>query len=112
MGLVECLDKSTGKTWAGLYAEGPNMGVVEEDLDGVREIFKIASENTVPIQASQGQISQLKEKLGYTVDPNECRPVTGKQLVAIGAIKTRKRSEEHTSELQKLMRNSYAVFCL
>src|SRR3546814_3919906 len=24
----------------------------------------------------------------------------------------RKRSEEHTSELQSLMRNSYAVFCL
>src|SRR3546814_6838788 len=26
--------------------------------------------------------------------------------------KTPKRSEEHTSELQSLMRNSYAVFCL
>src|SRR3546814_7171649 len=25
---------------------------------------------------------------------------------------TRRRSEEHTSELQSLMRNSYAVFCL
>src|SRR3546814_7421833 len=25
---------------------------------------------------------------------------------------TRSRSEEHTSELQSLMRNSYAVFCL
>src|SRR3546814_10297845 len=28
------------------------------------------------------------------------------------AIDTLKRSEEHTSELQSLMRNSYAVFCL
>src|SRR3546814_8715030 len=26
--------------------------------------------------------------------------------------KTRERSEEHTSELKSLMRNSYAVFCL
>src|SRR3546814_4439613 len=26
--------------------------------------------------------------------------------------KPRERSEEHTSELQSLMRNSYAVFCL
>src|SRR3546814_3367290 len=26
--------------------------------------------------------------------------------------KTAQRSEEHTSELQSLMRNSYAVFCL
>src|SRR3546814_4875733 len=28
------------------------------------------------------------------------------------ALCTRERSEEHTSELQSLMRNSYAVFCL
>src|SRR3546814_4808629 len=29
-----------------------------------------------------------------------------------GAKLTAKRSEEHTSELQSLMRHSYAVFCL
>src|SRR3546814_6189067 len=28
------------------------------------------------------------------------------------AVSLNKRSEEHTSELQSLMRNSYAVFCL
>src|SRR3546814_5249809 len=27
-------------------------------------------------------------------------------------VESRERSEEHTSELQSLMRNSYAVFCL
>src|SRR3546814_7137043 len=32
--------------------------------------------------------------------------------VAIAARSARKRSEEHTSELQSLMRISYAVFCL
>src|SRR3546814_4855608 len=35
--------------------------------------------------------------------------------IAAGAMDFRqaaKRSEEHTSELQSLMRNSYAVFCL
>src|SRR3546814_4988239 len=30
----------------------------------------------------------------------------------IGDDRADKRSEEHTSELQSLMRNSYAVFCL
>src|SRR3546814_9858691 len=30
----------------------------------------------------------------------------------IAAVATVARSEEHTSELQSLMRNSYAVFCL
>src|SRR3546814_2577197 len=31
---------------------------------------------------------------------------------ATPGIAVRRRSEEHTSELQSLMRNSYAVFCL
>src|SRR3546814_10250666 len=31
---------------------------------------------------------------------------------ALGGVELLKRSEEHTSELQSLMRNSYAVFCL
>src|SRR3546814_1619615 len=33
-------------------------------------------------------------------------------LTAIGVSEVRIRSEEHTSELQSLMRISYAVFCL
>src|SRR3546814_6301158 len=32
--------------------------------------------------------------------------------IALGALPLRFRSEEHTSELQSLMRISYAVFCL
>src|SRR3546814_8579418 len=35
----------------------------------------------------------------------------GKMLTTIGST-NRSRSEEHTSELQSLMRISYAVFCL
>src|SRR3546814_3103847 len=31
---------------------------------------------------------------------------------ALDLVELRRRSEEHTSELQSLMRNSYAVFCL
>src|SRR3546814_8627108 len=36
------------------------------------------------------------------------RPVQKRAADVLGAV----RSEEHTSELQSLMRNSYAVFCL
>src|SRR3546814_7125183 len=36
---------------------------------------------------------------------------SGTSLTTTEAMPT-KRSEEHTSELQSLMRNSYAVFCL
>src|SRR3546814_6666048 len=38
--------------------------------------------------------------------------IGAKALDRRGAGKDRARSEEHTSELQSLMRNSYAVFCL
>src|SRR3546814_3159679 len=37
---------------------------------------------------------------------------TFKMMVALAALKAGIRSEEHTSELQSLMRISYAVFCL
>src|SRR3546814_2806711 len=39
------------------------------------------------------------------------KPVDHVMLVHVGSGITQ-RSEEHTSELQSLMRNSYAVFCL
>src|SRR3546814_6352841 len=38
--------------------------------------------------------------------------LSGKLLTARDAAHKRMRSEEHTSELQSLMRISYAVFCL
>src|SRR3546814_6738595 len=39
-------------------------------------------------------------------------PPTFAFSLALGAPPTQGRSEEHTSELQSLMRISYAVFCL
>src|SRR3546814_8474222 len=38
--------------------------------------------------------------------------VLGRQIAEVIASDLRGRSEEHTSELQSLMRISYAVFCL
>src|SRR3546814_8641551 len=40
------------------------------------------------------------------------RMIPNRQLCRSGASITTLRSEEHTSELQSLMRTSYAVFCL
>src|SRR3546814_10490828 len=36
----------------------------------------------------------------------------GDHVIPLYVPECRQRSEEHTSELQSLMRNSYAVFCL
>src|SRR3546814_12708430 len=40
------------------------------------------------------------------------RPERAAQRIEVREDELRKRSEEHTSELQSLMRISYAVFCL
>src|SRR3546814_2391741 len=41
-----------------------------------------------------------------------CWQVSGKRILGIARYEDEFRSEEHTSELQSLMRISYAVFCL
>src|SRR3546814_1903154 len=50
----------------------------------------------------------LKESSGFT---HHSSPARGRYSAATEAAASR-RSEEHTSELQSLMRISYAVFCL
>src|SRR3546814_1623316 len=45
---------------------------------------------------------------GHTSSPFCARPCGRRRVAGLVAI----RSEEHTSELQSLMRISYAVFCL
>src|SRR3546814_4438289 len=53
-----------------------------------------------------GDAWQVLERLLLVVADAKARPLVERGLGATG------RSEEHTSELQSLMRISYAVFCL
>src|SRR3546814_8406680 len=55
-----------------------------------------------------GRVVRLVPRRVDDIDLAQCLDAVARQRVgtAIG------RSEEHTSELQSLMRNSYAVFCL
>src|SRR3546814_1948271 len=56
-----------------------------------------------------------KRAAGDRVEPANPRRAPGdgdENLIGIDPRLARKRSEEHTSELQSLMRISYAVFCL
>src|SRR3546814_5552335 len=49
----------------------------------------------------------------YVFGPEpDYEPTEDKCVEVIAARSNRTRSEEHTSELQSLMRNSYAVFCM
>src|SRR3546814_10913764 len=57
-------------------------------------------------QAGAARLGELDERLHRREQPH------GKQPEAKPGEDALWRSEEHTSELQSLMRNSYAVFCL
>src|SRR3546814_9760275 len=56
----------------------------------------------VGVQSGEDEGPDLIEPVG-TGDHDGCQPAQ---------FEVQHRSEEHTSELQSLMRNSYAVFCL
>src|SRR3546814_7899044 len=72
----------------------------------------------VPMPAKAGRSSRvaraLKAKTGMTPCRRGCNPSPDEERgeKAFGLMKPGKRSEEHTSDLQSLMRISYDVFCL
>src|SRR3546814_3398702 len=51
-------------------------------------------------------------QVGHVISAYALGVVVGAPLLAILGARLPRRSEEHTSELQSLMRISYAVFCL
>src|SRR3546814_3014190 len=75
----------------------------------------------VPGHARQSAVAQRRRHEGIRMaddGPEPARRAAGdraQHLLALHDLAPhprRPRSEEHTSELQSLMRNSYAVFCL
>src|SRR3546814_10722714 len=80
------------------------------------------------VRAGRGQgVARQRQRVAQLAVPGEARPlaeaddftlrvrkepVVIKAGPAVGRQRVEVRSEEHTSELQSLMRISYAVFCL
>src|SRR3546814_1756740 len=62
-------------------------------------------ELTQRLLCAEAQIDSTKVRDGRLQDAEWDR-------IALGVSRLAERSEEHTSELQSLMRTSYAVFCL
>src|SRR3546814_10869025 len=63
--------------------------------------FKLATDPCEPL------VRGIFTRADHLDEYLQCREIAG-----IGDIEMTVRSEEHTSELQSLMRISYAVFCL
>src|SRR3546814_2358672 len=67
----------------------------------------VAAETLLPPQRLLEAVKDLERRLGRTPSRRY-----GPRRIDIDIVFYDDRSEEHTSELQSLMRTSYAVFCL
>src|SRR3546814_1069765 len=82
---------------------------------GEQRVVRVAGQARVALEDRQVRLGQ--RHLQVVEHGAEERPVARhlrENFAAVGldAVPQRVRSEEHTSELQSLMRISYAVFCL
>src|SRR3546814_3948902 len=79
------------------------LDIVDADAEGLRESRLGEARRNADAHRAGCQLEQRKA-------PGGVEPVEQRREIAHCAEPC--RSEEHTSELQSLMRNSYAVFCL
>src|SRR3546814_4683424 len=91
-------------SWRGAQVE--NILKFEKDFPGAAIIKLEQNYRSTPhiLGAASGVIAQNSGRLGKTL---WTELDAGDKVRVVGV-----RSEEHTSELQSLMRTSYAVFCL
>src|SRR3546814_5601728 len=97
--------------------------VVEAEI---RKTYRIKAKESPGIPAGYGRYlvtaevvrlisgrDALPSRINYLVDvPFDSRGKLPKLKNELALLFLKRRSEEHTSELQSLMRISYAVFCL
>src|SRR3546814_3853572 len=72
---------------------------------GYKNVMEVPRIEKIVLNMGVGEATQDKKKV--TSAAEEMELIAGQKPVI-----TKARSEEHTSELQSLMRISYAVFCL
>src|SRR3546814_1709787 len=89
--------------WAAEWAEAEGL---PKDMKLLREHEKFRTAIRAAIDRVNGQLSVI-EKVRKFDFADEPFGIENEQMTP-----SMKRSEEHTSELQSLMRISYAVFCL
>src|SRR3546814_2042707 len=101
-GLPPFLVEDSGVNSGFMIAQVTAAALVSEN----KSLAHPASVDTIPTSANQEDHVSMA-----THGARKARTVTGNAAGVIG-VELLARSEEHTSELQSLMRISYAVFCL
>src|SRR3546814_5644323 len=72
----------------------------------------VTSAGEAPATPAKAKIRHIPARIEHNNCAAPRYPNASRQLNEEGRVVIGYRSEEHTSELQSLMRNSYAVFCL
>src|SRR3546814_1736842 len=108
-----CCGNDTGFCPAWAFAPG-RIGVsilILRDPTGPESIRRPAGEDAMLIKHPR---AEMAANAGKPASPAALQraEAAAAELVGQPALERRRRSEEHTSELQSLMRISYAVFCL
>src|SRR3546814_4178818 len=91
---------------------GVKLEVMDQRLHRMLH-FRAQRRHHLAIEAGDRAFGHLIETLAH--DPRRLADFLDphhETVIAVAARAHRHRSEEHTSELQSLMRISYAVFCL
>src|SRR3546814_7614972 len=87
-----------------LFRSGTDMKITTQT--GERHVLAVTVDNQAGVLA---KITGLFTARGYNIESLTVADITADHALSRITIA---RSEEHTSELQSLMRISYAVFCL
>src|SRR3546814_2166562 len=102
--LITGASTGIGAVYAERFAQrGHDLVLVARDHSRLEALAaKLRDQHNVAVEVLQADLTQLNDL--HSVEARL------RDDARIGILV--KRSEEHTSELQSLMRNSYAVFCL
>src|SRR3546814_3458787 len=88
----------------------PMLGMIEEFIPfAAKRGFELIPAKVTQTLSQEELVELVPQYDGWIIGDD---PATRRVFEAGKAGKLKARSEEHTSELQSLMRISYAVFCL